>query len=102
MTIHLATQAAILVVRFVGEIFGGMRQLSTIVVAVAAEALADTPAPALNQALRTAAGAIRVVAYALSGTSGGVADLLFDFTVAHGGTPRHLDTQAASVAVTEA
>src|SRR6185437_1811901 len=102
MAIHLAPQAAILVVRFVGEILGRVRQLPPIVVAATTEALLDAPAPAFNEVLRTAAGAIRVVAYTLAGTSGGVADLLFDFTVAHGGTPRHMDAQAASVAVTEA
>ncbi|HWU77123.1 MAG TPA: hypothetical protein VN043_11530 [Rhodanobacter sp.] len=102
MPVYLATQAAVLIIRFVGEILGGMGQLPAVVVAAIAEAFADASPPAFEQSLCGVARAIGVFACTLTGVLGSVTKFLLDITVAHGGLLRQLNLQPASTVVTSA
>jgi hypothetical protein len=84
MTADLTTQPAIVVVRLVGKVLGGLGQLLAVMFAALAETLVDAATATFEQILRAGGGAIGVVARTFSRTVGGITDLAFDITMAHG------------------
>jgi hypothetical protein len=74
------------IVRFVGEILGGIRQSLAVVIALLAETSTDA-ATTLEQILCAAGSAIGVVTCALADLFAGVAELALDFTMSHRFSP---------------